>query len=458
MAPGRRYSRVLAIILVLLSSSFASHAAGNSQKSGSWFSRWWNTQSASEFESVIDGLKKTYKKNLRPLEEMYAFRTFHGNSMNLEDSYFDAKPMVLLLGQYSTGKTTFVQHLLQSDFPGSQVGPEPTTDVFMAVMYSERKQVFPGSLAALNKSNNFQGLQRFGSVFMHEHFKASTLPNAVLRSITLVDTPGILPGQKREYDFNGVCNWFAEEAGMIILFFDVSKIVISDEFRRVIELIQKHHKKLFVVINKADSITTPELIRVHGGVMWGLGKIINTHEFLRLYMGSFRNEPLQHDENQKLFEKHSEELVAAIQEVSRTEILQKVDRMIKRAHMVKVHAYILGHLKNEMPLVYGHQQRQHDLINNLETEFMKLQTKYELLRTDFPDVGMMQRMLRTYDFTMFAPPSKAKEQISAVERMVSEDLAEITRMMTERNANEGNTIRGGVFDEECSDHCHELHE
>lgn len=33
-------------------------------------------------------------------------------------SDFDAKPMVMLLGQYSTGKTTFIKHLLKCDYPG----------------------------------------------------------------------------------------------------------------------------------------------------------------------------------------------------------------------------------------------------------------------------------------------------------------------------------------------------
>ncbi|MGB1607390.1 MAG: hypothetical protein ACPIOQ_82445, partial [Promethearchaeia archaeon] len=40
-----------------------------------------------------------------------------------------AKPFVLLLGQYSVGKTSFINHLLgnpPNGYPGSNVGPEPT--------------------------------------------------------------------------------------------------------------------------------------------------------------------------------------------------------------------------------------------------------------------------------------------------------------------------------------------
>jgi len=34
------------------------------------------------------------------------------------NSDFDAKPMILLLGQYSTGKTTFIKHMLRTNYPG----------------------------------------------------------------------------------------------------------------------------------------------------------------------------------------------------------------------------------------------------------------------------------------------------------------------------------------------------
>ena len=45
-------------------------------------------------------------------------------------------------------------------------------------------------------------------------FEGSQLPSSVLRSVTLVDTPGILSGEKqrvnRGYDFTKVVAWFAE--------------------------------------------------------------------------------------------------------------------------------------------------------------------------------------------------------------------------------------------------------
>lgn len=59
------------------------------------------------FQTVSEELKKLYKTELLPLEEYYRFHEFH--SPALEDADFDNKPMVLLVGQYSTGKTTFIR-------------------------------------------------------------------------------------------------------------------------------------------------------------------------------------------------------------------------------------------------------------------------------------------------------------------------------------------------------------
>jgi hypothetical protein len=55
---------------------------------------------------VIEELKRIYKIKLLPLERMYQYEYFH--SPPISDSEFDSKPQVLLLGQYSVGKTTVI--------------------------------------------------------------------------------------------------------------------------------------------------------------------------------------------------------------------------------------------------------------------------------------------------------------------------------------------------------------
>jgi hypothetical protein len=71
---------------------------------------WLKQSDASEahhnFTNVIEGLKRVYKSKILPLEERYLFHKFH--SPKLEDVDFETKPIILLVGQYSTGKTTFI--------------------------------------------------------------------------------------------------------------------------------------------------------------------------------------------------------------------------------------------------------------------------------------------------------------------------------------------------------------
>lgn len=62
------------------------------------------------YQTVTDGLQTLYTKKLLPLEETYLFHDFHSPALEAAD--FQSKPMVLLVGQYSTGKTTFIRYSL----------------------------------------------------------------------------------------------------------------------------------------------------------------------------------------------------------------------------------------------------------------------------------------------------------------------------------------------------------
>lgn len=64
------------------------------------------------YQTVTEGLQTLYTKKLLPLEETYLFHDFHSPALEAAD--FQSKPMVLLVGQYSTGKTTFIRYSMAS--------------------------------------------------------------------------------------------------------------------------------------------------------------------------------------------------------------------------------------------------------------------------------------------------------------------------------------------------------
>ena len=142
---------------------------------------------------IFSGLKRMYRKKIMPLEISSKFGHFH--SPPLSPSDFEAKPMVLLLGQYSVGKTSFIKYLLGRDFPGIRIGPEPTTDRFNCIMHGDTDKIIPGAALCSQADRPFRGLSPFGNTFL-SRLEGVEVESPILLNITLVDTPGILSGAK----------------------------------------------------------------------------------------------------------------------------------------------------------------------------------------------------------------------------------------------------------------------
>ncbi|KAL3508447.1 hypothetical protein ACH5RR_027848 [Cinchona calisaya] len=403
-----------------------------SSPAANWFSSSKSAKkvSLSSVTSIIDGLKKLYVQKLKPLEATYRFNDFV--SPLLTNSDFDAKPMVMLLGQYSTGKTTFIKHLLKTSYPGAHIGPEPTTDRFVVVMNGPDERSIPGNTIAVQADMPFSGLTSFGTSFLSK-FECSQMPHPLLEHIAFVDTPGVLSGEKqrtqRSYDFTGVISWFAAKCDLILLLFDPHKLDISDEFKRVIASLRGHDDKIRVVLNKADQVDTQQLMRVYGALMWSLGKVLNTPEVTRVYIGSFNDKPINEVATgpigRDLFEKEQDDLLADLKNIPKKACDRRINEFVKRARAAKIHACIIGHLKKEMPAMMGKAKTQQRLIDDLEVEFAKVQREHHLPAGDFPNVEHFRDILSGYSIDKF---EKLKpKMIETVDDMLGYDIPELLK-------------------------------
>lgn len=372
-----------------------------------------------QYHSAIEGLQDIYLKKIKPVEDFFGYEKFGTPPMTRSE--IAGQPMILLIGQYSTGKTSFIQHLLGRNYPGAHIGPEPTTDRFVAVAYGEEERVIPGNAATSQPERPFSGLSQFGSNFLSK-FQVSESPAALLESVTFIDTPGVLSGHKqrlgRSYDFVEVCEWFAERSDMILLLFDAHKLDISDELKDVISIVKPHQDKIRIVLNKADQISNQQLMRVYGALMWSLGKVILTPEVVRVYIGSFWSpvDPVN-SENKALLEAEQSDLINDLQNLPKNSTIRKINEMIKRAKQVRVHAYLISHLRDQMPSMFGKVSKQTKMIANLNLEFTKVQHARRIPPSDFPDYENFQKILGTLDIS--ALPRLSQRLMDGLEEALS---------------------------------------
>lgn len=382
-----------------------------------------------DYRTVIETLKRSYKSKIRPIEEAYRFDLFF--SPYLEDADFEAKPIILLLGQYSVGKTTFIRHLLERDFPNMRIGPEPTTDRFVCVMHGKDDMVIPGNALTADASKPFRALEKFGGSFLNR-VEAVQCSARILESMTFIDTPGVLSGEKqrlgRQYDFPGVVEWFAERSDRILLLFDAHKLDISDEFKRVIESLRGHDEKIRVILNKADSISPQQLLRVYGALMWSLGKVMRTPEVSRVYVGSFSDhEADPNHENRPLFLAERADLIADLLSLPRNAAVRKVNETLKRARLARLHAVIMAELRSQMPSFFGKGKKQQQLLDDLPRQFKRVGQQNRVPDQDFPNIQRFREVLETMDLSKF--PSQNVKLLQKLDSVLSDDVPALMRQL-----------------------------
>ena len=264
---------------------------------------------------------------------------------------------------------------------------------------------------AVSADKPYGGLAKFGQKFLNK-FAGAEMPSSLLDSIDLVDTPGVLSGEKqrldRGYEFPDVVRWFAERTDLILLIFDPYKLDISDEFKRVIQALGGYDEKVRIVLNKADQVDSQHLMKVYGALMWSLSRIFKSPEVPRVYTGNFRESEYVYTEFSELMDRERQNLIEDLYNIPKSNAARKVSEFVKRVRLLKIHCLILSSLRDSMPSMFGKETKQLKLVSRLEETFLKVQQKHDLAVGDFPALEPFREHLRGCKIDSFAKFSSDK--------------------------------------------------
>ncbi|RNF26477.1 putative sarcoplasmic reticulum glycoprotein, putative,sarcalumenin precursor [Trypanosoma conorhini] len=384
----------------------------------------------SSLDELVKVLHDNYLKYVKPLEEMYKYDLFRPSWF--EETILNQKPFVAFFGPWSSGKSTFINHLLQDNYLWT--GPQPTTAEFTVVVYGEEVGPVNGHVLANAKNLPFKGLTEFGESFL-EKFQGYQVPHELLKRVTLIDTPGVLESVKeireRQFDYVKVSRWFAERSDLIFVIFDPTKMDAGVELRMMFKHAFKGLEgKVRLVLNKADSVNTQELMRVYGSLFWNLSNLINCTEPPRVYVGSFWDQPYREGTFTLLFTEEKTDLLHEIMEVVPQQSRdRKVANLIRRAKAVLVHALIVGGMRSELPRLFGKEKAKSKALDNLQRTYEIMAAKYKMNWKDFPPVEEYRAFLEKFDLEKFPEIEKAEKdgKISGAQKCIDTILPALLR-------------------------------
>jgi GTPase SAR1 family protein len=254
------------------------------------------------YGSVVLDECKRLRKSIVPISEEYygpIDKLFGHNTLY---------PFALLLGNHSSGKSSFINYMLGRKTQAT--GVAPTDDNFTIIAPGEEDFDRNGPALIGDPDLGFCDLKVFGPTLVN-HTQLKVRSGISIKNFMIVDSPGMIdsPGTRnqdtamdRGYDFASVCRWYAERADVILLFFDPDKPGTTGETLSILtnSLVGLDHK-LFIILNKADQFyKIHDFARAYGSLCWNLSKVISRKDLPRIYTMCLPSDYVNEENNKRL--------------------------------------------------------------------------------------------------------------------------------------------------------------
>lgn len=236
-------------------------------------------------KALIKKLDKLLRSKMTPIYKRY------GVSMQDVLTPLMWKPLVLVIGNYSSGKSTFINELL--DMPVQRTGQAPTDDSFTILTIpaeGESEEEIPGGTIVNDERLPFAPLRPFGER-LFSHLRMKKVQSPLLENFAIIDTPGMLDSvteKDRGYDYLGVVGELARLADLIILMFDPHKAgTIKETYQAIRSTLpgSTGEDRVLYVLNRIDECdNVPDLVRAYGTLCWNLSQMTGRKDIPRIYL------------------------------------------------------------------------------------------------------------------------------------------------------------------------------
>lgn len=253
--------------------------------------------------TLRDDIVSIISEKLTPVAQKYGY-----SDSPLEENV-KWKPKVLLLGNYSSGKSTLVNDLLGGTI--QRTGQAPTDDAFTVIAYKEAEDQ-PDRIRVVEEREGrsvlndpeypFVGLKKHGDRFL-AHFRLKFVNSPFLKQLVIIDTPGMLDSiteTDRGYNYQDVIGELAQNSDLVLLLFDPHKTATGNEAHTSIRttLPKKcFEDRILFVLNRVDECTSLEdFLQVYGTLCWNLSQMTGRKDIPQIYF-TYSPHVTNHDAN-----------------------------------------------------------------------------------------------------------------------------------------------------------------
>jgi EH domain-containing protein 1 len=306
---------------------------------------------------AMDGLRLDLVEAVRSRLTPVALKYGYVNTP-LEDK-IKWRPIVLIVGNYSSGKSTLINELLGLDI--QKTGQAPTDDSFTVISHNP----IPGGLeerdgmVLLNDPQYpFTHLKRHGQKFA-SHFRLKMVHAPILENVAIIDTPGMLDSvseKDRGYNYQEVLAELASVADLILFLFDPHKAgTVRETYEALRQTLPQgtSEDRIVFVLNRIDECTTlHDLLRVYGTLCWNLSQMTGRKDIPHIYLTYSEREGSQARERPaflSLLNNQRQDLEQAIIQAPR----YRLDHL---ATYIETHCERLGHFLEALQ-EYGRMRR-----------------------------------------------------------------------------------------------------